>query len=763
MDDKLTNIALAKYIKVEEVEKETTKGWVEWGEGNAMPQYLIDLYQSSPVHGSLVNSISFMIAGKGFKSENPASQVNIAKLELDNIRGSSALDLKLQGGVYWELIYSMDHTLIVQVNHLPYENVRLAISDEEDKVVGVWYSRDWQDIRKQKNKPEYVPLFNPEDQSPRQVLFFHLHSVGSLYYPRPDYISSKDWIELTRHISEYHVNNILNGFFPSFHINFPNGEPSPEAQRIISREIERNLSGTQNAGKFLITFTKGKDEAPVIQPFPVTDADKQYEYLSKEATSQIIVAHRVTSPLLMGVRTDGNGLGSNTDEIKAALYVFTKQVIEPFQRIITDAVEQILAFNGVPSQVIIEKNDIIEIAQEQGALPSDTTAAAPIDVASQALNGAQIASLLEIIVQTTANVLTVPSAKAITTASFPMLSQEQINGIFDNLSTTPINPATVLSALKKKVLAAEEETSFAPTKEMAAEAELGLKWREEYKRGGTEVGVARARDISNMRNLSLDTVTRMNSYFARHEVDKEALGWNQGEDGFPTAGRIAWQLWGGDPGKDWAARILERANAQSCAGGWNDFSDEQGAAFIEQLKAKAEYINDEWELLSDEKVTDPLAEEDFVLQCQSLDSYAKGDESERSQWGDAGLYKLRYAYSQNLSANSRDFCIEMVAMSKAGAVFKYEDIQQMSDDGVNGEFAPAGQSSYDIFRWVGGAFCHHYWKRQIYFRKTEKGKFLPNKGLDNDKRVGNVPYVKPKGIEGIAPINRPGRGSLKYG
>lgn len=686
MDDKLTNIALAKYIKVEEVEKETNKGWVEWGEQNSMPNYLIDLYQSSPVHGSLVNSISFMIAGKGFKTDNPTGQVQISKLKLDDILGASALDLKLQGGVYWELIYSMDHTRIVQVNHLPFENVRLAISDEEDHVCGVYYSRDWQDIRKQRNRPEYVPLFNPEDPSPRQVLFFHLHSVGSLYYPRPDYISSKDWIELTRHISEYHVNNILNGFFPSFHINFGNGEPSPEAQRMIMKEIEKNLSGTQNAGKFLITFTKSKDEAPEIQPFPVTDADKQYQYLSTEATSQIIVAHRVTSPLLMGVRTDGNGLGSNTDEIKAALYVFTKQVIEPFQRIITNAVEDILAFNQVPSKVTIEKNDIIEMKEE----------------------------------------------------------------------------AAIVQQSEKKKLKLAEEDSFAPTKEMAAEAELGLKWREEYGRGGTEVGVARARDISNMRNLSLDTVTRMNSYFSRHEVDKEAEGWNDGEDGFPTAGRIAWQLWGGDPGRDWAARILERANAQSCASGWNDFSDEQGAAFIEQLKAKAEYINDEWELLSEEDVTDPLAEEDFVLQCQSLDNYAKGDESERSKWGDSGLYKLRYAYSQNLSANSRDFCIEMVAMSKAGAVFKYEDIQQMSDDGVNGEFAPEGQSSYDIFRWKGGAFCHHYWKRQIYFRKQEKGKFLPNKGLENDTRVGNVPYVKPKGFESVAPINTPSRGSLKY-
>jgi len=578
MDNNLTNLAFAKYIKVEEVEKETTKGWVEWGEGNSMPNYLIDLYQSSPVHGSLVNSISFMIAGKGFKSENPASQVNIAKLELDSILGSTALDLKLQGGVYWEVIYSMDHTRIVKVNHLPYENVRIAISDSEDEVVGVWYSRDWMDIRKQKNKPEYVPLFNPEDPSPRQVLFFHLHSVGSMYYPRPDYISSKDWIELTRHISEYHVNNILNGFFPSFHINFANGEPSPEAQRMISREIEKNLSGTHNAGKFLITFTKNKEEAPNIQAFPITDADKQYEYLSKEATSQIIVAHRVTSPLLMGVRTDGNGLGSNTDEIKAALYVFTKQVIEPFQRIITTAVEEILAFNGVPSKVTIEKNDIIEMQSE----------------------------------------------------------------------TTVIQQ----SAEKKKLIHADAE----------------------------------------------------------HQ----------------------------------------------------DFTDEQGKVFIEQLKEKAEYINDEWELLSEEDVTDVDAESEFVLQCQSLDSYAKGDESARSQWGDSGLYKLRYAYSQNLSANSRDFCIEMVGMSKAGAVFKYEDIQRMSDAGVNGEFAPEGQSTYDIFRYVGGAYCHHVWKRQIYFRKQEKGRFLPNKGLENDKRVGNVPYVKPKGIEGIAPINRPGRGSLKY-
>jgi len=96
---------------------------------------------------------------------------------------------------------------------------------------------------------------------------------------------------------------------------------------------------------------------------------------------------------------------------------------------------------------------------------------------------------------------------------------------------------------------------YKPTDSMAAEAERGLAWRREFGRGGTEIGVARARDISNRANLSADTVKRMVSYFARHEVDKQGEGWSPGEKGYPSAGRIAWALWGGDPGRAWANKI----------------------------------------------------------------------------------------------------------------------------------------------------------------------------------------------------------------
>jgi len=87
------------------------------------------------------------------------------------------------------------------------------------------------------------------------------------------------------------------------------------------------------------------------------------------------------------------------------------------------------------------------------------------------------------------------------------------------------------------------------------EAARGLAWRAEYGRGGTEVGVARARDLSNGSNISPDTIGRMVSYFARHAVDSKGEGWSPGQDGFPSAGRIAWALWGGDAGRTWANKV----------------------------------------------------------------------------------------------------------------------------------------------------------------------------------------------------------------
>jgi hypothetical protein len=104
----------------------------------------------------------------------------------------------------------------------------------------------------------------------------------------------------------------------------------------------------------------------------------------------------------------------------------------------------------------------------------------------------------------------------------------------------------------------EAADGYRPPQAARDAARRGLELRREYGRGGTAIGVARARDIANGRSLSLDTIGRMVSYFARHEVDQKGQGWSEGEPGYPSAGRIAWLLWGGDAGRAWAERVYNR-------------------------------------------------------------------------------------------------------------------------------------------------------------------------------------------------------------
>lgn len=643
-----TQIEMAKYVKIAPTEKENvSRGWVGFGEANMYPQYLIELYNESPVHGSIVNSISQMIAGQGVVGGNSIANQYLQSIKIDSIIPNIARDLKLFGGYYLEVIWSMDRTTIAQVNHLPFENCRLACSDEQDDVTGVWYSRDWSDMRKKKNIPHYIPMFNVDykEELPKQVMFVHTLKLGSEYYPKPDYVGSVNYIELTRQIGEYHVNNILNGFFPSLIASFNNGIPSLEEQHMIKNQLTASIQGADNAGKVLTFFNEERDRGVDFTAFPLTDADKQYQFLSEECTKQIMIAHRVTSPLLFGVR-DGGGLGSNTDELKTALYIFQKQVIEPYQRLIADSVMEICKASNIISSPQVVPNEILQP------------------------------------------------------------------------EPTEVQQKKKVKCQHESVSQAEE--SYEPTNEMAVEAELGLKWREEYGRGGTEVGVARARDISNKRNLSFDTVKRMNSYFARHEVDKEAIGWEDGEEGFPTAGRVAWQLWGGDAGRDWAARIVEREQIDL-------------DAIAEELIQLGEEPNEDWILIDEYDVDydEDDTENEAISQIfdaveihQVSTGTAKPNAtSEQDKTIDDRKYYTRYKYSGKITDVSRPFCTKMLQADK---LYRKEDIMAMSNKAVNPGWGPNGADTYSCWLYKGGGNCGHWWSKQLYISAKGFGLDLNN-------------------------------------
>jgi hypothetical protein len=352
----LVNLGAA--VPQEAVEKETPKGWVTLGEANLFSDYLIDLYYSSPVHSALTMSIAFMIAGKEFKSNNPAAQREIDRLKLNSIRRPITLDAKMQGGYYLEIIWSVDRTTVAKINHLPYENVRLAVANDEDVIPGVYYSKDWNDIRKKKNIPTFIPMYNPTTKSdePSQVLFVGIMTPGSAYYPKPDYYSAINYIEITREISEFYRAFLSNGMAPSYFLHMNNGIPDPEEQMAIRRNWE-TLMGARKAGKVVFTFNESADRMPRLDLVPMTDADKQWMELSTQSRENILAAHRVTSPLLFGIR-DAGGLGSNADEMKQAYRIFNKNIIEPYQQIVTDSLEEVFKGMGILADIFIESNDI---------------------------------------------------------------------------------------------------------------------------------------------------------------------------------------------------------------------------------------------------------------------------------------------------------------------------------------------------------------------------------------------------------------------
>ena len=454
-------VNLSAVMPQEAVEKETPKGWVSLGESNLFSNYLIDLYYSSPVHSALTMSIAFMIAGKGFKSTNPTAQREIDRLKLNSILRPLTLDEKMQGGYYLEIIWSVDRNTIAKINHLPYENVRLAVANEEDIIPGVYYSKDWNDIRKKKNTPAFIPMFNPTTKAdePSQVLFVGVMTPGSAYYPKPDYYSAINYIEITRDISEFYRAFLANGMAPSYFLHMNNGIPDPEEQMAIKRNWEA-MVGAKRAGKVVFTFNESAERMPRLDLVPMTDADKQWTELSTQSRENILAAHRVTSPLLFGIR-DAGGLGSNADEMKQAYRIFNKNIIEPYQQIITDSFEEIFKAMGIVADIYIEPNDIFGDEMDTAAevvaptvadnATTDDNAPAPVapagaSVSDVTYNGAQIASALEIVAAVQTGALTKEQA-IVFLVQFLQLPIDVATAMFE-----PSNGSAVakLSAQKKK-------------------------------------------------------------------------------------------------------------------------------------------------------------------------------------------------------------------------------------------------------------------------------------------------------------------------
>jgi len=364
-------VELAAYTSPKIIE-DPRKDFVMYGEDNNYYQYLIDLYNGSPTNHACINGISEMIYGKGLDATDSNTKPDeyaqmISLLKKDVVR-KVIYDYYLMGGAAIQVIYGKGRKKIVQLEHIPVETLRAEKSGESGEIEGYYYFHDWS-AYKTSDSPTRIPAFGTSKEA-REILFIKPYKAGYYYYSPPAYTGGLQYAELEGEISNFHMNNIMNGLSPSMIINMNNGIPNEEERSLIEKKISQKFSGSSNAGKFILSFNDNTDSQATIEPIQLSDAHQQYQFLSTESQEKILVAHRIVSPMLLGVKNN-TGLGNNADELEKASVLMDNMVIRPFQNLMIDAFDKILAYNNITLKLYfktlqpLEFTDLTNVADKE--------------------------------------------------------------------------------------------------------------------------------------------------------------------------------------------------------------------------------------------------------------------------------------------------------------------------------------------------------------------------------------------------------------
>tara|TARA_R100001460_G_scaffold25382_1_gene50992 strand:- start:3331 stop:5100 length:1770 start_codon:yes stop_codon:yes gene_type:complete len=351
------------------------KEWVAYGEDNDYYQYLIDQYQGSPTNNAIINGITEMIYGKGLSATNsdkkPMEYAEAITLFKKDDLKKICSDFYLLGQATLQVYYNVDRSKIVKVEHFPVQTLRAEKANKNGEIKGFYYFHDWKKYTP-RDKAKRIPAFGTGNNA-IEILCIKPYRAGYFYYTPVTYQGALPYCELEAEVANYHINNIQNGMAPSMLMNFNNGTPDEESRELIERRIYEKFSGSSNAGKFILAFNDNAESAATLDPVQLSDAHNQYQFLSDEATNKILVGHRLSSPLLLGIRTQNNGLGSNADELKQASILFDNMVIRVQQEYILDALDSILAFNNVSLNLYFKTLQPLEFTDLEGNIVDDET------------------------------------------------------------------------------------------------------------------------------------------------------------------------------------------------------------------------------------------------------------------------------------------------------------------------------------------------------------------------------------------------------
>jgi hypothetical protein len=458
---KITSLSFSKQYQLPIEEKDSQRGFMKWGKKNDYPFFLIELLQGSAWHQGIIKNKTYYIAGGGLEAVSgdlTAFLANpFADFDMNEIAQRMAFDFEVFGAMAVIGTWNREGTKVVRWEHMDIDLIRIT---EDERLYYV--SDDWSALQQSAEKTNYrsYPALNENNRTGSFILYYKEPSKQARgekgIYPKPPYYGGITAIQTDVDISKFNMYEIQNGFKAGTLINLASGEPeTSEEERRIKEQIKGRTQSVEDAGEIIITFSNGADEAPTVMPLNGNNLHERYAMTEKSVQQNILVAHSVVAPSLFGIAPNGSFNAAETDDL---FEIYKNTYVNSRQKQIEWLMNYMVQLSGAIGKLKLVDVRPIVVAGPVTAAPvtdaSGSTEAAQVDVAKSALNGAQIASLVEVAASIKSGILTPDAALQIVLASFPTIGEAQARKIV-GLPTT-----TLSSCDHKHEFSADEITIF---------------------------------------------------------------------------------------------------------------------------------------------------------------------------------------------------------------------------------------------------------------------------------------------------------------
>jgi DNA-binding MarR family transcriptional regulator len=343
----VVQFAEAKQPEYKEKKKE---GYMEYGDRNDYPLYLVELFNKSAKHNAIVRNKVHYICGNGWTGNEQFIEKPNRSENLNDLTRKISMDLELFGGAYIEVIWGLNQ--VAEIWHIDYTKIRTNKDNTQ-----FWYKENWKDARE---KTEFVyPAFNPKVQEGKQIIYLKEYRPNIGVYSLPVYFGALNYIESDIEVSKHVLGNAKTGFSASKLITLPDGQPSREEQNEIHKKFKNTYTGSDGV-KYMLSFVNDASRKPIVDDLGQSDLTKEdFGRVDELIQTNIFSGHQVTTPSIFGIAVAGK-LGTRT-EMRDGYEIFKNTYVNGKQQFLESFMNTMAGYFGYSEEMRIIPSEPIGI------------------------------------------------------------------------------------------------------------------------------------------------------------------------------------------------------------------------------------------------------------------------------------------------------------------------------------------------------------------------------------------------------------------